>query len=148
MAYYNPYQYPYYSYQSNPNNYTMPQQQSYAQPQPTQSTAQGMVFVQPISGGENEAKTYPVAAGATMWLVDYEERCIYVKTMDASGMPLPLRVFEFNEVVRTEPPAIQQSNFNPDEYVRKEEFEEMKKQLQNMNSRKDRTNGKQSVQHV
>lgn len=68
-------------------------------------------------------------------------------------MPLPLRVFEFNEVVRTEPPAVQQSNsyaanFNPDDFAKKEDVEEIKRQLQQMNNRKERNNAKQSVQHV
>ena len=64
--------------------------------QPQTMTAQpsnGIVWVQ----GENAAKSYPVAPNTTIMLLDSESSTFYLKTSDASGMPLPLRVFEYKE---------------------------------------------------
>ena len=48
----------------------------------------GIVWVQ----GEAAAKSYPVAPNTTVMLLDSENSTFYLKTSDASGMPLPLRV--------------------------------------------------------
>lgn len=99
------------------------QQMSYA-PQPQQ----GIIWVQ----GEAGAKAYPVAAGSNVLLMDSEGECFYIKSTDASGMPLPLRVFEYKEIVHTEPAVMSRANvpalpdFNPDEYAKKSDLEELK----------------------
>ena len=54
----------------------------------------GMVWVQ----GESGAKGYLVAPNSSVVLFDSESDKFYIKAADASGMPLPLRVFEFTEV--------------------------------------------------
>ena len=142
----------------NPYQHTTPipnQGFGYAQasPQPQMpqqiQQQQGIVWVQ----GEAAAKAYPVAAGSNVLLMDSEGECFYIKSTDASGMPLPLRVFEYKEIVRTEPHVSNdsgmstKSDFNPDEYVKKEELDELKRQLNNLNySKKERNNNaKQSV---
>lgn len=94
MAYYNPYY---------PNNGAMPdmlnqlrgQQMPIQQPMqmPMQQPSNGIVWVQ----GENAAKSYPVAPNTTVMLLDSESSTFYLKTSDASGMPLPLRVFDYKE---------------------------------------------------
>lgn len=53
----------------------------------------GIVWVQ----GEAAAKSYPVAPNTTVMLLDSENSTFYLKTSDASGMPLPLRVFDYSE---------------------------------------------------
>ena len=63
-----------------------------AQNQPTQQN-NGIVWVQ----GESAAKSYPVAPNTTIMLLDSESSTFYLKTSDASGMPLPLRVFDYKE---------------------------------------------------
>lgn len=131
---------PYQIQQAQPMSQMMQQQPVYSQAA-SQPAAQGIIWVQ----GEAAAKAYPVPAGTNAVLMDSESQVFYIKATDSSGMPQPLRVFEYNEVVRTEP---QNSNsapgFDPNEYVSKEEFDELKKQIQNMNSnnysRKDRNN--------
>ena len=111
MAYYNPYY---------PNNGAMPDmlnqlrgqqmqqpmQMPMQQPQPMMSQPQsnGIVWVQ----GENAAKSYPVAPNTTVMLLDSEASVFYLKTSDASGMPLPLRVFDYKE--RTESVAKMPAN--------------------------------------
>ena len=47
--------------------------------------------------GEAAAKSYPVAPNTTVMLLDSENSTFYLKTSDASGMPLPLRVFDYSE---------------------------------------------------
>ena len=64
--------------------------------QPTAQTAQAtpsIIWVQ----GEEGAKAYMVAAGNSVLLMDSENSAFYIKSTDASGMPLPLRVFDYKE---------------------------------------------------
>lgn len=60
----------------------VPQYQQQAQPQP-QGQQSGIIWVQ----GEAAAKSYLVAPGSTVQLWDSEEKVIYLKSADASGMP-------------------------------------------------------------
>lgn len=57
-------------------------QQNYQQPTPQQNQG-GVIWVQ----GEAGAKSYLVAPGCTVQLWDSEEKVIYLKSADASGMP-------------------------------------------------------------
>ena len=72
MAYYN---------NGFPANY----QQMYQPPyqQQAQNSPGGLIWVQ----GEAAAKSYLVAPGSTVQLWDSEEKVIYLKSADASGMP-------------------------------------------------------------
>ena len=112
--------------QMQPNNYS---QMNYNQSQ----QQQGIIWVQ----GEAGAKAYPVAAGSNVLLMDSEGECFYIKSTDSSGMPLPLRVFEYKEIVHTQPQISNTgnySNFNPNDYVTKNELEELKKEIKKINS--------------
>lgn len=53
----------------------------------------GIIWVQ----GEEGAKSYLVAPGNTVFLMDSEREVFYMKTVDANGIPLPLRVFDYTE---------------------------------------------------
>lgn len=53
----------------------------------------GIVWVQ----GEAGAKSYMVGAGNSVLLMDSEKSTFYIKSTDASGMPLPLRIFDYSE---------------------------------------------------
>lgn len=53
----------------------------------------GIVWVQ----GETGAKSYLVGAGQSVLLMDAEGSTFYIKSTDASGMPMPLRVFDYTE---------------------------------------------------
>lgn len=88
--------YPYYSLPTNP----------YPSAPPPSS---GLIWVQ----GENGAKSYLVSANNTVLLMDSEAERFYIKSVDASGMPRPLRIFEYKEVGVSAPA----------EYVTKAEFE-------------------------
>lgn len=82
---------PYYNNGAMPDMLTQMRQN--AQPAVQQQPSNGIVWVQ----GENAAKSYPVAPNTTVMLLDSESSVFYLKTSDASGMPLPLRVFDYKE---------------------------------------------------
>ena len=73
--------------------------------------------------GENAAKSWYVPAGQTALLMDSEEMKFYLKSADASGIPLPLRVFAYSEV--KEAPKV-----NDIEYVTKAEFDALVKRIE------------------
>ena len=163
MATYNAYQsqgYPYnttgmgyYNWQYNPT-YTQPQfQQNGVQTtQPVQNNPQtGINWVQ----GEAGAKSFVVMAGQTVMLMDAENNVFYIKSTDASGMPLPLRIFDYternNNTVNSSTGITLSSNneINKEEYVTRKEFEDLlsKIKLDNSNNRKKgRNNDESSVQ--
>ena len=75
-------------------NYLQQYQQAFA---PRQATG-NIIWVQ----GEAGAKSYIVAPGMTVLLMDSEGDKFYIKSTDASGMPMPLRVFEHKEITAKE----------------------------------------------
>ena len=81
---------------------------------------------QPINwvSGEAGAKSWLMGKGETVLLMDSESQVFYLKSTDQTGMPMPLRVFEYKERV-TEAPhnaVMPQSN----EYVTRQEYDELK----------------------
>lgn len=79
--------------------------------------------------GEAGAKSYLVGAGQSVLLMDSESSSFYIKSTDASGMPLPLRVFDYTERVQAQKPVVSVPEFNADKYVTREEFDELKASL-------------------
>ena len=107
-------------------------QQQFQNPPQAQNNAQnGMLWVQGIEG----AKAFPVAAGNNVLLMDSEESLFYIKSTDQSGMPMPLRIFQYSEIKENVPPHQQQIQPQQNEqidmsgYVTKEELEERLKEL-------------------
>ena len=75
-------------------NYNPYQVGQYQQMQNTQQAQTGgLQWVQ----GEAGAKAYPVNAGQSVLLMDSENNVFYIKSTDNSGMPLPLRTFDYKE---------------------------------------------------
>lgn len=96
------YQYPYYGAQPPmPDNLAQlrmnvnQMQNAVVQPSmPSQNNnTSPIIWVQ----GESGAKSYLVAPNATVMLMDSEGERFYLKSADASGMPLPLRIFDYKE---------------------------------------------------
>lgn len=93
-----------------------PQIPSVAQPQ----TQSGLIWVQ----GEAGAKSYLVAPNTTVMLMDSESEKFFIKSSDASGMPQPLRIFEYHEIAQNAPKndfSLNPNNYT--DYVTKREFE-------------------------
>ena len=71
------------------------QQQYYPQIQQPVQQDNGIIWVSGIEG----AKSYLVGAGKSVLLMDSESSVFYIKSTDMSGMPQPLRIFDYTERV-------------------------------------------------
>ena len=151
MAYYAPFYRPTYydPVQQNPMGQFNQQFQPPTAPPTTQPMAQqgnnGLIWVQ----GEAGAKSYLVAPGNTVMLMDSEGERFYLKSADASGMPMPLRIFEYKE--RTETPyqasssTVTAQNVNLDNFVTREEFEQRMASMASQCQCKDKAKKKEVV---
>ena len=77
--------------------------------------------------GEAGAKSYQVAPNQSVLLMDAEKNTFFIKSADASGMPLPLRIFDYTERTQQQTSEPQVQNQNPvqtQDYITREEFEE------------------------
>lgn len=83
--------------------------------------------------GEAGAKSIPVAPGQKILLMDSESNVFYVKSSDTSGMPLPLRTFEYKEVGTSETSAAPAQNT----YVTHEELEKILAELKPKTTKKE-----------
>ncbi len=109
---YNPYQ----SYYQPTQQY-MPQMVT----NNTQQQNDGITWVQ----GENSAKSYPVAAGRSVLLMDSESPVMYIKSTDQSGVPLPLRIFDYKERSQSSSNAQEQKT----EYISRNEFDAFRNEI-------------------
>lgn len=117
--FYNPY-YP----QPMQDNLSMLRQNSMQQPQPTPPQVQnngGIIWVQ----GEEAAKAYMTAPGASVLLMDSEGSRFYIKSTDQSGMPLPLRTFDFQERINAPQSVSPAFSSTVNEYVTRDEFDRL-----------------------
>ena len=112
---------PYMNYMPNYPQQALPTMQS--QVYSTAPSSNGINWV----SGESGAKSWIVGRGESVLLMDSENQCFYLKSADASGMPLPLRTFDYTE--RT-PNAQQgsQTAFNQsnDNFITRTEFDDLK----------------------
>lgn len=100
----------------NPNQIPMPNyQMPLTRPDPT-----GLNWVQ----GEAGAKSWFVAPGSTVLLMDAESMRFYLKTADASGVP-SMRTFEYNEVGAIKP----QEPTSAPQYVTVDEFNQFRTEV-------------------
>ena len=94
--------------------------------QPMQQQSSQIIWV----SGEAGAKSYLVAPGNTVMLLDAENSVFYLKSADASGMPLPLRIFDYKERTTTAQQAfggvMTGESVNLDNFVTRKEFDELK----------------------
>lgn len=83
-----------------------------------------------VRGGENGANAYPVMAGRSELLMDADNPVFYIKTVDQSGMPMPLRIFDYSE---RKSPSTDEKVANPiietDKFVSRDEFEDFKNEI-------------------
>lgn len=92
--------------------------------------------------GESSAKSYPVAPNTSVLLMDSEESVFYIKATDSSGMPLPLRIFDYTE--RTQQNAHKAVATPQTDAVTREEFERLKEDVLRLSKgvRKPQVNSK------
>lgn len=116
---------PYNSFMPNSYNPYVQQYQQMLQPQvqpqaQTQQSSGSLLWVQGIEG----AKSHFVSPGQSVLLMDSESNSFFIKSADVSGMPLPLRIFDYQE--RTTQQAPQQPTVavtDTSSYITREEFE-------------------------
>lgn len=111
MAYNNPYPMYYPQYQQN-----------------YQTQQNGLTWVQ----GESGAKSFFVPANGTVLLMDSEADQFFIKSSDASGMPLPLRKFAYKEVMDTQPmpqPSVQKE---ANTYATKDDLDELRREIEEL----------------
>lgn len=113
------------------NNY-IPQYYQPTPPYPQMGMSQGatsqnsgITWVQ----GENAAKSYPVAAGQSILLMDSENSVMYIKSTDQSGVPLPLRIFDYTERSQTPTNAPQTLSEEKGDYISRDEFDAFREEI-------------------
>ena len=116
--------YPQYNY--------LPQQQVVSQPQQNDT---GILWVQ----GEAGAKSWAVAPGKSVMLMDSESNTFYIKSSDQSGMPMPLRIFDYTErnTQQTQPQVAQHQDIDTSRFVTREEFDRRLSELISSKSKKE-----------
>lgn len=105
-------------------------QQQMTAPAVQQPANNGINWVQ----GEEGAKAYLVAAGNSILLMDSEASSFYIKSTDPSGMPLPLRVFDYTE--RTAAPKTDAQPLEAVKYVTRQEFDALEARIEALTARK------------
>lgn len=97
----------------------------YQQPQYQQPSTNNSVIVVPVQG-EQGANIYPVAAGNTVFLFDFNQKKFWIKATDINGLPARFDAYEFKDVVK---PV--QSNAG---FILRTEFDELKQRLDYLTS--------------
>ena len=121
MAYYTPYQAQYYTQMQAQNPIHI------QQPAPVQNNQSSLIWVQGIEA----AKSYLVAPNTTVLLMDSEKERFFLKSSDASGMPLPLRVFEYSEIIQNGANKPTESvTMDLSSYATKAEFDAFRDEIQ------------------
>lgn len=90
-----------------------------AQQMPQQAAQGTPIWVQ----GEGGAKSFLVAPGQSLILMDSEAEVFYIKSTDASGVPMPLRIFDYKERATGAQRPAQAAQATQTDYVTREEFE-------------------------
>ena len=136
MPYYNPYQYQMPNMQGTPMSFA------------NQQNNNGLIWVQ----GESGAKSYMVAPNSTVMLMDSESQRFYLKSTDASGMPQPLRIFEYTEKPQNAPKSVPDAqSIDYSSFATKAEFEAFRNEIDGILKdihREANKNGKPSVQRT
>lgn len=128
-----------------PNQFAYPQTQAIYQSQPQainqspqQNSSQGIIWVQ----GEAGAKSYIVNPNQSILLMDSEASTFYIKSSDSSGMPLPLRIFDYQERTsngQQASPIQETSQIDTSQFVTHEEFDKFKNEFFNRKKQSNST---------
>ena len=110
--------------QAYPQAYYMPQNQPTMPQNAQQQQNNPLTWVQ----GEAAAKAYPVASGQQVLLMDSEESTFYIKSTDQSGMPQPLRIFDYTERTAQKSEA-GIAKASSSDYVSRSEFDEFREDV-------------------
>ena len=112
-------------YQAPQPYYGMGQNQSQMVQNSLPNSNNGITWVQ----GEASAKSFPVGAGQSVLLMDSEDSVMYIKSTDQSGMPQPLRIFDYVERTTQHSESGIAKNINTEEFVSRKEFDEFREDV-------------------
>lgn len=105
----------------------------YSMPEPRQPINQPINWV----SGEAGAKSWIMGKGETVLLMDSESQVFYLKSTDQTGMPMPLRVFDYKERATEAPQnAIMTAGA---EYVTRQEYDELKELVNALRKEREAT---------
>ena len=143
MPYYAPFYRPTYYDQMQPNPNMNQFNQQFQQPMAQQmQTAQMPMQGQPTNDflwvlNENEATSYPVAPNNTVTLWDKNLPTIYIKSVNAQGVP-SMRILDFTERTATAPRMPSTPSFNyPDNFVTLDSFNALKGDVEALRGKLD-----------
>jgi hypothetical protein len=129
--FYRPSYYPQMTMQNPPENqnqfgqYQQPMQMP-MQNQPTPQPSNDMIWVL----GEIEAQSYPVAPNNTVTLWDKNETTIYIKSVNAQGIP-SMRILDFSERLPNAPKTAEKHECQcGDNFVSKDKFAALEKKFE------------------
>ncbi len=114
--------YPQYNYVPQVQQQVQQQPVMQQQPQVVQQNESGILWVQ----GEAGAKSWAVAPGKSVMLMDSESNTFYIKSSDNSGMPMPLRIFDYterNKQQQAQSQAMNHREIDTSQFVTREELE-------------------------
>ena len=145
MAYYAPFYRPTYydPVQQNPMGQF---NQQYQQPM-SQQMQQAQMQTQPTNDflwvlNENEATSYPVAPNNTVTLWDKNLPTIYIKSVNAQGVP-SMRILDFTERAATASKTPSVPSFNsPNSFVTLDSFNALKGDVEDLRGKLDELNPK------
>lgn len=100
-----------------------------AQPQP--AITNNMIWVQ----GESGAKSFLIANGNTVPLWDSENQTIYIKTVDASGIP-SMKILDYTERTQAPKSPVQAAQPAAVEYVTHAEFDALAAEIEALKNKK------------
>ena len=113
--------------QYNNNNYTYPNyfgNYNLGNTMPTFNSTSQLTIVN--VKGEEGAMNYPVAAGNTVLLMDFDSNQFWLKSTAQNGSPMPMRYFSFVENT----PKVETPDTNS-QFVTKKELDDLKAYLGN-----------------
>lgn len=145
MAYYAPFYRPTY-YEPAQQNPMGQFNQQYQQPM-SQQMQQAPMQTQPTNDflwvlNENEATSYPVAPNNTVTLWDKNLPTIYIKSVNAQGVP-SMRILDFTERAATASKTPSTPSFNsPDNFVTLDSFNALKGDVEALRGKLDELNPK------
>ena len=111
--------------------------------QQPQQQAAPIIWVQ----GEAGAKSFLVGPGQSVMLMDSEAEVFYIKATDASGVPLPLRAFDYKERTTSAQRPVQAAQTPSVEYVTRAEFEAFVAKLAQMTAQPAQRQKPDAEQH-
>ena len=130
--------------------YMQPAQQQYypATAQPMMQTQPQQTPASPLwVQGEAGAKAYPVAPGNSVLLMDSERNVFYIKSADASGMPM-MRTFDYTERTAAQNPPVQAAQMPQGDYVTRAEFDALARKLDALTQPAPTTITKEDAPHA